>query len=118
MANLSVLRRQTNALISAIQADHAVNFQAKQERREEGHLTSRRIGSRATDWIETRHSGNYQPELGDDLVALRRACYKTKGMAGARDFLEFFPSVKPWFACMRAQTTPTCKSAYSARDAV
>ena len=54
----------------------------------------------ATAWLETRHNVQYQPELADDLVALRRACYKTKGIVFprqsivTRDFLDFLPKLK------------------------
>ena len=54
----------------------------------------------ATAWLETRHSVQYQPELADDLVALRKACYKTKGIVFprqsvvTREFLNFLPKLK------------------------
>ena len=54
----------------------------------------------ATAWLETRHNVQYQPELADDLVALRRACYKTRGIVFprqsvvTRDFLDFLPKLK------------------------
>ena len=54
----------------------------------------------ATAWLETRHSVQYHPELADDLVALRNACYKTKGIVFprqsvvTRDFLDFLPKLK------------------------
>ena len=54
----------------------------------------------ATAWLETRHSVEYRPELADDLVALRKACYKTKGIVFprqsvvTRDFLDFMPKLR------------------------
>lgn len=54
----------------------------------------------ATAWLKTRHSVQYHPELADDLVALRKACYKTKGIVFprksvlTRDFLDFLPKLK------------------------
>ena len=54
----------------------------------------------ATAWLETRHAVQYQPELADDLVALRKACYKTKGIVFPRQtivtraFLDFLPKLK------------------------
>ena len=54
----------------------------------------------ATAWLEARHSVEYRPELADDLVELRRACYKTQGIVFARhtvvtrDFLNFIPRLK------------------------
>ena len=54
----------------------------------------------ATAWLETRHSVEYRPELTDDLVALRKAAYKTKGVVFprhsvvTRDFLDFLPKLK------------------------
>ena len=54
----------------------------------------------ATAWLETRHSVHYLPELADDLVALRKTCYKTKCIVFprqnvvTRDFLDFLPKLK------------------------
>ena len=54
----------------------------------------------ATAWLETRHNIQYRPELADDLVALRKACYKTKGIVFprqsvvTRDLLDFLPKLK------------------------
>ena len=54
----------------------------------------------ATAWLETRHAVQFRPELADDLVALRKACYKTKGIVFprqsvvTRDFLNFLPKLK------------------------
>lgn len=54
----------------------------------------------ATAWLQTRHSVEYQPELVDDMVALRKAAYKTKGIVFprqtvvTRDFLDFLPKLK------------------------
>jgi len=54
----------------------------------------------ATAWLETRHSVQYHPELADDPVALRKACYKTKGIVFprqsvvTRELLDFLPKLK------------------------
>lgn len=54
----------------------------------------------ATAWLQTRHSVDYRPELADDLVALRKVAYKTKGVVFprrsvvTRDFLDFLPKLK------------------------
>ena len=54
----------------------------------------------ATAWLEARHSVQYRPELADDLVELRRVCYKTQGIVFprhtvvTRDFLNFMPRLK------------------------
>ena len=54
----------------------------------------------ATARLETRHSVHYHPELAEDVVALRKACYKTKGIVFprqsvvTRDFLDFLPKLK------------------------
>ena len=54
----------------------------------------------AMAWLETRHSVHYLPELADDPVALRKACYKTKGIVFprqsvvTRDLLDFLPKLK------------------------
>ncbi len=51
-------------------------------------------------WLETRHSVGYHPELADDLVSLRQAAYKTKGIVFprqtvvTRDLLNFLPKLK------------------------
>ena len=54
----------------------------------------------AAAWLEARHSVEYRPELADDLVALRKAAYKTKGIVFprhsvvTRDLLDFLPKLK------------------------
>jgi phosphoglycerate dehydrogenase-like enzyme len=54
----------------------------------------------AMAWLETRHSVEYHPDLADDLVALRKAAYKTRGIVFprqtvvTRDFLDFLPKLK------------------------
>lgn len=54
----------------------------------------------ATAWLETRHSVEYRPELADDPVALRKACYKTEGIVFTRrglvtrELLDFLPKLK------------------------
>ena len=54
----------------------------------------------ATAWLEARHKVEYRPELADDLVELRKACYKTQGIVFprqtvvTRDFLNFLPKLK------------------------
>ena len=54
----------------------------------------------ASAWLESRYSVEFRPELGDDLVQLRRACYKTKGIVFqrrsvvTRDLLDFLPKLK------------------------
>ena len=54
----------------------------------------------ATAWLEARHSVEYRPEMADDMMALRRAGYKTKAIVFprqtlvTRDFLSFFPKLK------------------------
>ena len=51
-------------------------------------------------WLETRHSVEYRPEFADDLVSLRQAAYKTKGIVFprqtvvTREFLDFLPKLK------------------------
>ncbi len=51
-------------------------------------------------WLETRHSVEYRPEFIDDLVSLRQAAYKTKGIVFprqtvvTREFLDFLPKLK------------------------
>ena len=75
----------------------------------------------ATAWLETRHSVHYQPELADDLVALRKACYKTKGIVFprqsvvTRDFLDFLPKLKA-VARMHVGTDNTDLEACKERD--
>ena len=34
----------------------------------------------AAAWLGARHSVEYRPELAEDLVALRKAAYKTQGI--------------------------------------
>ena len=54
----------------------------------------------AMAWLETRHSVEYRPELAEDLVALRKVAYKTKGIVFprktvvTREFLDFLPKLK------------------------
>ncbi len=54
----------------------------------------------ATAWLETRHSVKYCPELADDLVALRKLAYKTRGIVFprqtivTRELLDFLPRLK------------------------
>ena len=54
----------------------------------------------AVAWLETRHSVGYRPELAEDLVALRKLAYKTKGIVFprqavvTREFLDFLPKLK------------------------
>ena len=54
----------------------------------------------AMSWLETRHSVEYRPELAEDLIALRRAAYKTRGIVFprqtvvTREFLDFLPKLK------------------------
>lgn len=54
----------------------------------------------AMAWLETRHSVEYRPEFIDDLVSLRQAAYKTKGIVFprqtvvTREFLDFLPKLK------------------------
>lgn len=66
----------------------------------------------ATAWLETRHSVHYLPGLADDLVSLRKACYKTKAIVFprqsvvTRDFLNFLPKLKA-VARMRVGTDNT-----------
>ena len=54
----------------------------------------------AMAWLRVRHSVDYRPELADDLVALRKAAYKTRGVVFprhtvvTRDFLDFLPRLK------------------------
>lgn len=54
----------------------------------------------AVAWLEARHSVQYRPELADDLVALRRAAYKTHGIVFPRQtvvtraLLDFLPRLK------------------------
>ena len=54
----------------------------------------------AMTWLETRHSVSYRPELADDLVALRKLAYKTKGIVFprqtvvTRELLDFLPRLK------------------------
>ena len=52
------------------------------------------------EWLEARHSVQYRPELAEDLVALRKEAYKTRGIVFprqtivTRDFLDFLPKLK------------------------
>ena len=54
----------------------------------------------AMAWLETRHSVQYRPELAEDMVALRKLAYKTKGIVFprqavvTREFLDFLPKLK------------------------
>lgn len=54
----------------------------------------------ALAWLETRHSVEYRPELADDMVLLRQAAYKTKGIVFprhstvTRELLDFLPMLK------------------------
>ena len=54
----------------------------------------------AMSWLETRHSVEYRPELAEDLIALRKAAYKTRGIVFprqtvvTREFLDFLPKLK------------------------
>jgi phosphoglycerate dehydrogenase-like enzyme len=54
----------------------------------------------AMAWLETRHSVEYRPEFTEDLVSLRKAAYKTKGVVFprqtlvTREFLDFMPRLK------------------------
>lgn len=56
--------------------------------------------SDAMTWLETQHSVQYRPELAEDLVALRKLAYKTKGIVFPRqtvvtcEFLDFVPKLK------------------------
>lgn len=54
----------------------------------------------AMAWLGARHSVEYRPELADDLVALRKAAYKTRAVVFprqtvvTREFLDFMPQLK------------------------
>jgi D-3-phosphoglycerate dehydrogenase len=54
----------------------------------------------AMAWLETRHGVQYRPELADDMVALRKAAYKSRGIVFprqtvvTREFLDFMPKLK------------------------
>lgn len=54
----------------------------------------------AMAWLQTRHSVGYHPELADDLVSLRQAAYKTKGIVFprqtvvTRELLDHLPQLK------------------------
>lgn len=54
----------------------------------------------AVAWLEARYSVEYHPELADDVVALRGAAYKTRGVVFprhsvvTREFLDFLPKLK------------------------
>lgn len=75
----------------------------------------------ATAWLEARHSVEYHPELADDLVKLRRACYKTQGIVFprhtvvTRDFLSFMPRLKA-VARLHVSTDNTDLQACQDRD--
>jgi D-3-phosphoglycerate dehydrogenase len=51
-------------------------------------------------WLEARHNVEYRPEFADDMVSLRQAAYKTKGIIFprqtivTREFLDFLPKLK------------------------
>lgn len=75
----------------------------------------------AVTWLETQHSVHYQPELADDLVALRKACYKTKGIVFprqsvvTRELLDFLPKLKA-IARLHVGTDNTDLEACKERD--
>ncbi len=54
----------------------------------------------ARAWLATRHGVEYRPELADDLVALRKAAYKSKAIVFprksvvTRELLDFLPMLK------------------------
>ena len=54
----------------------------------------------AMAWLESRHSVAYLPELADDLIALRKAAYKSTGIVlprqtpVTRELLAFLPKLK------------------------
>ena len=54
----------------------------------------------AMAWLETRHQVHYRPELAEDMVSLRKAAYKTKGIVFPRqtvvtqELLDFLPKLK------------------------
>lgn len=54
----------------------------------------------AMAWLEARHSVAYRPEFAEDLVALRKVAYKTKGIVFSRhtvvtrELLDFLPGLK------------------------
>jgi len=54
----------------------------------------------AMAWLQTRHSVEYRPELADDLVALRKLAYKTRGIVFprqtfvTRELLNFLPMLR------------------------
>lgn len=54
----------------------------------------------AMAWLETRHNVQYRPELADDMVVLRKAAYKSRGIVFprqtvvTREFLDFMPKLK------------------------
>ena len=54
----------------------------------------------AVAWLEARHSVAYRPELAEDMVALRKAAYKTKAIVFhrqavvTRELLDFLPKLK------------------------
>lgn len=54
----------------------------------------------AMAWLETRHGVQYRPELADDMVLLRKAACKSRGIVFprqtvvTREFLDFMPKLK------------------------
>lgn len=54
----------------------------------------------AMAWLGTRHRVDYRPELAEDMVALRQAAYKTRGIVFprqtvvTREFLDFLPKLQ------------------------
>ncbi|MDD5324409.1 MAG: hypothetical protein PHR71_03705 [Polaromonas sp.] len=54
----------------------------------------------AMAWLQTRHNVEYRPELADDLVALRKLAYKTRGIVFprqtvvTRELLDVLPRLK------------------------
>ncbi|SFB79743.1 D-3-phosphoglycerate dehydrogenase [Polaromonas sp. OV174] len=54
----------------------------------------------AVDWLASRHHVEYRPELAEDLVALRQAAYKTRGIVFSRqtvvthELLDFLPRLE------------------------
>lgn len=54
----------------------------------------------AMKWLEERHTIEYRPEMADDLMALRKLAYKTRGIVFPRqtivnrEFLDFLPLLK------------------------
>src|SRR5690606_20991954 len=56
--------------------------------------------SEALNWLQERHEVAFQPELGDDPVALRKAMYKTRAVVlpsqvvVSQAFLDFAPKLQ------------------------